>query len=185
MRSARGWLCLSSVVLCAAPAVAVDAYRGIELPAQLAGFRRGSVTDNEATSPSLGLTIAYGAPGIKATVFVYNSGIQRLPEGTNNVTVHAQAQQALQDITNAYSGVHILEPLAPGPGSCANFLRAKVSYKDKRPDATELLHSFLYIGSRKGNFLKVRLSYAAKLAFATGVVSEFRFTQAFCALVNQ
>jgi len=184
MRLFLAWLCLSSAVF-ATPAIAVDVYRGIVLPAKIAGFQRGSVTDNEATSPGLGLTISYAAPGIKATVFVYDRGIREMPEGADNAVVHAQARQSFQDIGSAYSDVKVLEALAPGAASCAHFLRAKVSFIDARNGEPELMHSFLYFGSRKGNFVKVRLTYAAKLAFATGVVSESRFTQALCASVKQ
>lgn len=45
---------------------------GLVLPYEIGWLHFDSVTDNEPVAPGLGQSIAYGAPGIKATVYVYD-----------------------------------------------------------------------------------------------------------------
>lgn len=159
---------------------AADHYRGIWLPTELGGFERGPIYDNEAQMPGLGITVAYSAPGVKATVFVYDLRNRSLPEGIDNAVVKEHSQQALADILSVHSNVSVLEPLAPATGSCSNFLRVKLSYVERGGGSGEVIHSYLYLGTRRGSFVKLRLSYPVSLAFKTGVVSEARFAQALC-----
>ena len=176
-------ICMIPSSLFSPLAVAADSYRGIPLPAQLGGLERGTIIDNEVRSRGLGITVAYGSSGVKATVFIYNLGIQDLIEGIESPTVKAHAQQTLKDIIESHTDVSVLEPLSPGIGSCAGFLRAKLSYVEKGGSTAEPLHSYVYLSSRKGSFVKARVSYAARIAFATGTLSESRFAEALCATV--
>ncbi len=165
--------------------MASDFYRGIKIPVQISGFNRIKVIDNEPTSKGLGITISYGTPDIKATVFIYDKGITDLREGINNPTVQAHAQQALQDIFTIHPDAKVLDMLKQGSGSCTSYLRVKLVYEEGQDHTREAIHSYLYLGSKKGNFVKVRVSYPARLAFATGVMSESRFMEALCASTNQ
>jgi hypothetical protein len=175
---------LPFLLLFSLPVMASDFHRGIQLPTEISGFNRIEVIDNEATSKGLGITIAYGAPGIKATVFIYDMGITGLREGINNPTVKAHAQQALQDIFRVHPDAKVLDKLSQGSGSCTSYLRAKLVYEEGPELTREAFHSYLYLGSKKGSFVKVRVSYPARLAFATGVMSESRFMEAICASTN-
>jgi hypothetical protein len=166
------------------PAVASSFYQGIEIPVEISDFNRIEVIDNESTSKGLGVTISYGSPGIKATVFIYNKGIADLGEGINNRIVQAHAQQAIQDIFTVHPDAKVLDMLNQGSGSCASYLRVKVVYDEGQDQTREKFHSYLYLGSKKGNFIKVRVSYPARLAFAKGVMSESRFMEALCASTN-
>lgn len=184
MRSIRSALCVSVLVLGTHPAIAADVYRGLALPAELAGFERGEMTDFEPRAKGFGMSIRYDTPGIKATVYLYDMGIRGLPEGADNQNVQAQAQQSMRDIEQMHSDVRILEAFAHGPDSCSNFLRTKVSYIEARSGAA--LHSYLYLGSKKGNFVKLRVSHGAELPFAIDAAkSELRFAQSLCRSVNQ
>jgi hypothetical protein len=169
-----------SVVLAVTQATAADLYRGIRLPPELAGYVRFRVTDHEAQESGLGTSVAYRAPGVIATVFVYDFGDIDLPEGIDDPVVQSHALRALEDIRSIHSDVKVLEPLAKASGSCSGFLRAKVSYVERAGGSGGKLHSYLYLGSKGGNFVKLRLSYDETLAFKTGVVSEARFAKAFC-----
>lgn len=167
------------------PATASELYRGIRLPVEISGFNRIQVINNESTSKGLGITISYSAPGIKATVFIYDKGISDLREGINNPIVQTHAQQALQDIFTIHPDAKVLDDLHQGSGSCTSYLRVKLVYEEGQDRAREAFHSYLYLSSKKGSFVKVRVSYPARLAFATGVMSESRFMEALCASTNQ
>ncbi len=178
-------LAFCSLLPLAVPTGAADDFRGIRLPIEIAGFQRGSIIDYEARKKGLGISVAYGGHNIKATVFIYDMEIENLPEGINNLTVQKQAQRAFQDILQAHPEAETLEPLSKGSGACATFLSAKVLYQGDPSRPNEPLYSHLYLGSRRGNFVKVRLTYAAKHAFATGVLFEARFAQALCRAANE
>lgn len=173
-------IALCSLLPLAVPTGAADDFRGITLPIEIAGFQRGSIIDYEAQRKGLGISVAYGAQNIKATVFIYDMTIKNLPEGINNLTVQREAQRAFQEILQAHPEAETLEPLSKDSGACANFLSAKVLYQGDSNQPNEPLYSHLYFGSRRGNFVKVRLTYAVKHAFATGVYYEPRFAQALC-----
>jgi hypothetical protein len=87
------------------------------------------------------VTVASSAPGIKATVFVYDLQIPDLPEGIGSPVVQSQAVRTVRDVFATYGEVRALEAFAPGPQQCGTFLRAKLSYIDPRWSATEILHA--------------------------------------------
>ncbi len=171
---------LVALALCPIAANSSDLTRGFTLPSELAGFQRGTIIDNEPRSKGLGISVPYTAPGVQATVYIYDRGIQSLPDGFEAPAVQEQAQQAVRDIFITYTEVHELKKLAPGVGSCSKFLRAEFSYINPRSNPAELLHSYLYVGGRKGNFVKIRITHPAKFASAIGEVAELRFAQELC-----
>jgi hypothetical protein len=168
-----------------AHAGAQEAVRGFRFPAELAGFQRGEILDNERRGKGLGVTVPYGAPGIKATVIVYDLQIQNLPEGIGSPVIQSQAVQAVRDVLATYVDVQVLEDLAPGQQHCASFLRAKLSYVDPRSPMKELLHSYVYLGSKGGSFVKLRLTYPAAMAASGAESAGQAFGQALCEITSR
>jgi hypothetical protein len=181
---ARAGFCALLAAQVVVEARAQESVRGFRFPAALAGFERGEILDNEHRGKGLGVSVAYRAPGIKATVFVYDLQIRDLPEGIGSPVVQAQAVQAVRDVFAAYVDVQVLEDLAPGPQRCGDFLRAKLSYIEPRSTAKEVLHSYVYLGSKGGSFVKLRLTYPAAMAASGAASAERAFAQALCRIAN-
>jgi hypothetical protein len=179
-RSIRFVATLISLALPTVPSLAQDTFRGIVLPSQLGTLQRGKVTNNEMTSPGMGVTVAYGAPGIKATVFIYDLGVPNLQGDAQSRVLREHAEQSVRDVLQVNSDVEIVEPLQPATGDCGKFLRAKMKYKERNDVTRELLESHLYLGIHRGQYLKVRFTYPTRIAFSSGVVAEARFAAAFC-----
>jgi hypothetical protein len=115
---------------------------------------------------------------VKATVFIYDRQL-RLPQSDLlSPEVEAEAIRSLADISKANSNFSIIEPLAPS--TCPGFLRAKVSYVERGEADGEISNSYLYVGSRKANFVKTRVTFHLKRAFTHGVIAESRFSLDFC-----
>lgn len=170
----------------AAPvAAASDTIRGVPFPLELADFRRGPVIDNEPNHPGLGVSIPYSGPGVVATVFVYDLGLSNIPSGVVSREVRAQAAQAEREIFSARPNVEVLQPLSAGEASCQRFLRAKYRFPEHSSVANQWVHSYLYVGSAKGNFVKIRLSYREGAGLLFRADAANRFAAAICTLTSQ
>jgi hypothetical protein len=172
-------------VFLSSAAIAADSRTAFTFPAAVAGFHRGEPIDFESRQPGLGIGIPYGVSGVKVTVYVYNLRLENLPEGIESNVIRAQLRQAQGDVFNAYSNVQILADEAPGTGSCSSFLRMKFGFEDPRRTQAQKFHSYLYLGSRKGNFVKARITYSAETEVITNEEAQGRFAQALCKLVNE
>jgi hypothetical protein len=167
------------------PAHAESAGTAFVFPAELAGFSRGSQIDFEGRQPGLGIGIPYSAEGMQATVYVYDNRVVDLPEGIESSVFRTQALQAEGDVVNTYRDVRVLSAPARGSGHCGNFLRTKFSFASPRGGSGGSVHSYLYLGSRKGNFVKARITYPADASVAASDAAQERFTQALCKLVSE
>lgn len=186
MRTSResGRLALAAVLIAACTsAVAATAAGAFEFPAMLGGFLRGEQIDFESREPGLGIGVHYFGPGVKATVYVYGFRIADLPEGIESDVVRVHAQQAAEDIRAVNGEVEVLSAQAPGSGHCTSFLQAKYSFADRGSPSGGAAHSYLYLGSRKGNFVKVRITYPAQGDLAAKEAAQERFAQALCKFV--
>jgi hypothetical protein len=90
------------------PAATVVAYRhesGLTLPYELGLLHFGESTDNEIVEPGLGVSLQYGAPGIKATVYIYDRGRNDVPNDVNDPWVRAEFEEAAANIAALYPGI--------------------------------------------------------------------------------
>ena len=153
-------------------------FRGIALPERVGGFVRQAVTNNESAHPGYGLTVAYGTNHVKATVFIYDRQLRLPHSDLISPEVEAEAIRSLAEISKVNSNFSILEPLAPS--TCPGFLRAKLSYVERGEADGDISHSYLYVGSRKANFVKTRVTFSMKRAFTHGVLAESKFSSDLC-----
>lgn len=178
---------LLAVAVLAAPCAAAraeDAATAFQFPAELAGFSRGEVVDFEAQRPGLGFGVPYSAPGVKATVYVYGLQIADLPEGIASSAFLKHARQTEREIVSAWADVQVLSAQGRGDGHCGDFMRTRFSLADPRDASGDRFISHLYLGSRKGNFIKIRVTYAIDGGVPVKEATQERFTQAVCKLVG-
>lgn len=78
----------------------------LSLPYEIGWLHFDSLIDNEPTSPGLGQSLAYGAPGIKATIYVYDkhrSGIAILG------SVRSEFESAVSDLIQLHPAARPLD----------------------------------------------------------------------------
>ena len=114
----------------------------------------------------LGYSVAYKAPGLVATVYVYNKGLAEIPTGVKSDVVRDEMKQMVADMEAAkkrglYTSVKELgkeEVVAFGEGKEApTALRRQ--FEVERPGEKEASLSSAYITGYKGQFIKLRVSY--------------------------
>lgn len=112
----------ASAAVLPAPTGFTDPGCGLRLPHQLAWLHLGAVTDNEPEAPGLGQSVAYGALGLKGTVYVYDLRQPLHTEDVEQERVVAQFRQAVGDAlkVNADAKVtrHGVVRDASGQGRC-------------------------------------------------------------------
>ena len=145
-----------------------DAYRhrptGIVFPGRLATLEReAGVTDFEAQTPGLGVSIGYNGPGITVTIYVYTMGMKTIPADLHSSELKDHFKQAASDIVRAgemglYSNVQkvsdgeaVWDPAGTGTAS----FHASYSYTQHGRDRL----SHLYLMEHRNHFLKIRFTY--------------------------
>ncbi len=144
-----------------APARPPLAEQTARLPPDLAGFRRGSETDFEATSPGYGHGVEYTAGGrtAVASVALYDRGLARVPIDPADPAITAELDTAVREATTLpprTTGRALAEQrrrtiAAPGgPGlACAdlagNFGRTPIE-------------RLVCVGTASGRFVKVQVT---------------------------
>lgn len=74
---------------------------GTVFPDKLAGLEKGTVTDFEKEYPGFGVGIGYNAPGITATIYLYNLEMRSLPEELDSPVLTAQFEEAVDEVLQA------------------------------------------------------------------------------------
>jgi hypothetical protein len=136
---------------------------GLILPDSVAGIVKGKVTDYEEKMPGLGISVAYDGPGITATVFIYDFGLESVPDNPPSATFKDHFALVKQDIYEAEKfgyyksvktiaeGITFLKADKTGPQA----LSASLSYVQ---NGTERL-SKVYLLGHKNHFVKIRFTY--------------------------
>ena len=137
-----------------------DVFYGVYLPRQVGEFTRDTAIDNEATNPGLGVTVPYSAPGLKATVYVYDLGIPTIPEGpTSDITLRLFSR-SVEDVHalathGVYESVHLQEKYGTGsPARGQEFLCAQFEIKQ----GGRRLDSYVFLTAHSSKFIKIRIT---------------------------
>jgi hypothetical protein len=179
MRRMRRLLgCVLGLLLLALPALAqgpLDTDLAVlgGLPAELAGFQRGGITDYATMSgdPGLGASVEYRAPeGAIATVYLYDRGRRDLTGAARTAAIEDEIQVARREVQAVSAArryrVQADRPaadVADGPGRTRFRCRVlDLAFADGRR-----LDSFICATVRRGRFLKLRLSALAAAPGAT------------------
>jgi len=133
---------------------------GIDFPSTLGGFELGTITDYEKLNPGAGVSLSYNIPGVKAEVYVYNSSQHNIPEGIDSSVIRKEFSAVSDHIQKAYPDTQILvleeRLLVDG----IPILHSVFGYVEMKPGSREIKESHLYLTARKGNLIKVRVTYS-------------------------
>lgn len=115
--------------------------------------------------PRLGYSVAYQAPGVAVSVYVYDKGVAGIPAGAGGEVIRKEARQAADDIRTAqkqggYKSVKEVgkeEVVRLGKGKDApEAVRRRFEVVRAEGDETR---SDVYVTGYKGHFVKVRVTY--------------------------
>lgn len=163
---------------------------GIMFPDIVAGLeRQPNVTDYEASTPGLGVSVAYDAPGIIATVYLYTMGMHDIPVDVDAPAIKTVFRSAADEIEalneyGYYSGLITLfertEPMS-NAATGRQVLHGHYRFLMVQPQIESLSH--LYLTSYRNHFFKIRYTYAVAVAdYAESTLNAFlkEFDQILC-----
>jgi hypothetical protein len=163
------WICFL-ITLLSMPAVReawAEAYlhpaTGMVFQDRVAGMDRGVVTDFEREHPGLGVGIGYNAPGITATIYLYNLGMESVPDSLDSPVLTALFEQAVEDVLQAgrmgmYDSLRKTSETVIGFPAPQSGPRALCASFDVVQQGVERL-SKLYLLAYRNHFLKIRFTY--------------------------
>ena len=152
--------------------------RGFALPESIGSFSLRSVIDNERDRRGLGSSVNYHAPGVKASVYIYDFGIRQLPEGTDSDKVQKHFSQTKADVLTVFPKAQVLLQEESVTAGRLPLLHAAFRYTEERVGRRDPLISHLYLGSYRGSFIKVRISYLSDDAL--GHRLHIKFVEELC-----
>lgn len=117
------------------------------MPYQLGWLNFSSSTDNEQVQRGAGLTVAYGAPGTKATIFIYNKSLDMIDPVLTPELFEDEFNAAVHDILSMNPNAETLNAVQ------------KDSYKFQAFDIASD-YSAVLIGIKDNHFLKTRVTLA-------------------------
>lgn len=131
---------------------------GFEIPARIGDFVAGRSIDNETGNPRLGYTIPYSHPRhYKATVFIYDFGIEAIPDGALSEINKAHFQQIVGATmrAGATNEIQLVETYGAGtPQTGVQFLCAELKFGD----AGQEMGTYVYLTGFRNAFIKVRIT---------------------------
>ncbi len=156
-----------------------DKSSGIILADKLGDFERTKIIDNEVSSPGLGTSVLYGAPGIKATLYIYNMQITYITDGINSPFLKKYFTMAKSDIKQAEKYGHY--KLTSEFATQSTYLNVKnktfptfqsnFTYQENNEE--ESLSS-LYMTAYNNYIIKIRISYLKSYEkTAVPIIEEF------------
>lgn len=147
-----------------------DTVTGIKFPSQLGSLR--FIERKKYPDPALGISLRYAlGKDVKADIYIYNLNTDNI--GNNKITtpVINQLAQAVQDVyTVQKRGLYENVKPYPDTGKIKfNYKKIKekrftwtaLTYSQKGPEETnrETRRSFIYLTSKKDQFIKIRYTY--------------------------
>lgn len=129
------------------PIVYIDQSSNVKLPYEIGWFHFDNIIDNEAKVKGMGQSIAYGAPGIKANIYIYDKGLPLIPSDIDSQIVRGEFQSAVADFKTVYP-----DPFVRGePARIRYFLIQTFNVGDDV--------AYVGLGSVKGKFIKIRITH--------------------------
>jgi len=117
------------------------------MPYEIGWLHFDSSTDNEALAPGLGHSLAYGAPGIKATIYIYDKGRSDILKDVSGSIVKGEFNSAVSDLMK-------LHPKAVALGDLS--YKGSMVYKKFLIDQDL---SIVAMALRAGKFVKLRMTF--------------------------
>ena len=128
---------------------------GIRFPSTVAGFAYQETTNYESKKPGLGYSVYYRHGDQWADVYVYTLGRGNIAQAYDPAASKAQYKQAAGDITEAAARGYYRSAEALGSYPAPSFECGRFSIVGKAGESND---SILCVTTRKGKFLKLRLT---------------------------
>jgi len=164
------------------PPTFAEPIRGFDFPKRIGQFNLGSIVNFERAKPGLGYGLPYNAPGVKATVYVYNNGISNLPTGIDSRIVKHQFNSACGDIEKVNSDAQRYRADERFTVAGIPLLHAVYMYTEVKPGIRKPVLSHLYFSSLKGNFIKIRITYSPDET-PNGERLQVQFVESLCKIL--
>mgnify|MGYP006088620155 CR=1 FL=1 len=132
----------------------------VVFPDSIQAFQKSEMIDNEAEHPGLGCTVPYNAPGVKATIYVYDLNFEVIPDGPESECVLQHFRNEVAQLTQMvehglYASASVNQVyVTGGPERGREFLCADISIRQNGQE----LDSYLYLTGYDGKFVKVRVT---------------------------
>lgn len=156
---------------------------GIDFPQTIAGFKLRSTIDNEKLTPGLGVTLRYGAPGVKISIFVYGHANLIIPDGIDSAITREHFANAREDIKNLYSDVQTLTDEQRFVVNGIPLLHFAYQYTESKPGSRIVVFSHLYFTAKKGNFIKIRVTYSSSDQPEVSMRMQTQFIEHLCQIL--
>jgi hypothetical protein len=127
----------------------IDPKTGLKLAYEVGWLHLDGVTNNEAENPGLGYSIAYAAPGLKLTVFVYDRGNAVIPSELDAKIAKSEFNSAVSDMLTVIPKYLPLGPVT----STGVMLRQDFKVADQ--------NSIVALAVSRNRFINIRLTSMA------------------------
>jgi hypothetical protein len=128
----------------------IDPKTGLKLAHEIGWLHLEGVTDNEAATIGLSYSLAYGAAGMKATVFVYDRGLASITDRVDSEIPESEFASAISDVVEVHPEYRAIGPAA---------LNGTLLRQDFR---TAREQSIVALAVSRRRFVKVRLTALAE-----------------------
>lgn len=135
--------------------------RGMNLPESVGPFTLRQIIDNERENPGLGSTVYYNAPGAKISVYVYDHSLKLIPDGIESEEIKSEFAVCKRAIKEAYPDAQLMVAAEKFNVGGVGLLHSAHQFTEAKPGTRTVMISHLYLGTRQGNFIKIRASYPA------------------------
>lgn len=140
---------------------------GQMLPYEFAWLHYQGVINNEPENPGMGVSVAYGAPGTKATIYLYDKGIRGIPADINSPVVRSEFKEVQADVLKVNPSADPLGPERAGK---------KFHFQSFRVNG-EI--SLVGVGAYRGKFVKVRLTHLDDSVLSEAAAQSLSAIEAF------
>ena len=135
---------------------------GISVPSKILDFVIKKEINNEVVREGLGYTLYYNAVGVKASLYIYNLGYKKLPQGIDSDIINEHFNQINNDVIR-YNP--LAQKIVDGEKlsiSGIPVLHSVFFYTEQKTGLKDPIFSHSYLASIKGQFVKLRVSYSAE-----------------------
>ncbi|MES0490117.1 MAG: ankyrin repeat domain-containing protein [Leptospirales bacterium] len=138
----------------------------IFFPDGLANFGDATITNYEHHTEGSGFEFAYEASGISASIFVYNYGLEKIPDGIRSSTVKNHIQVPVNDLYQLEEGNYVygIMEVDQSVTSADNRDYLIASYNFFNRKHTLMTVHYLLTGY-KNHFIKIRFSYDSNMGY--------------------
>ena len=179
MKSFLKWFAITFLAAAWIPAFAANV-QGMNFPKHLGTFTLNSVVNDEKEIPGQGTALLYEAPGVKASVFVYDLGMKHIESGIDSKAVRDEFLKTSGDVRTVHPDAQNLDSSKNLTVSGIPLLHVAFQYVESEPGSRDIVFSNLYITAKNGNFILIRTTYSAINQPQRGYRVEMGFIESLC-----